>query len=343
MDANTPRIAQKSQQGSRGKESNDDHCAWFVVPRPDRQQTVYIAAVADGVTSTVGGAQASNIAIESIKAALQERSTPSTTISEWLAAAAYHANEEILFEARRNPQWKGMSTTLVLTALVGRKLYIMHLGDSRAYLIRENNIHQLTDDHTWVQEALNAGSITTQEAEQHPGRNQLQRYLGAQSNINVDRGLIDPRSGYLEESLTLCPGDKVLLCTDGIHKRVSAQEIKQVVLAHAGYPQDALEELVATALAKREVDDMTAILIDLPPGRQEAIESTTLRLKTPIPVAQNEQPAHTRSWLTLLLITLIVLLTLLALYLLGVGRDSAALPFAEVIASIQSTYWESCV
>ncbi len=171
--------------------------------------------VADGVTSTTGGAQASRIAVEAVKATLREPPSRQETLSEWLEFAVLRANDEILFEAKRNPQWEGMSTTIVLAALAGEKLYVMHLGDSRAYLVRDGALHLLTADHTWAQEALDAGSITASEAAQHPGRNQLLRYLGSQKSISVDRGIIMPGTGLREEYLLAQPGDMVLLCTDG--------------------------------------------------------------------------------------------------------------------------------
>ena len=183
--------------------------------------------MADGVTSTAGGAQASRLAVEAVKATLREPPSRHETLSEWLEFAVLRANEEILFEGKRNPQWEGMSTTIVLAALAGEKLYVMHLGDSRAYLVRDGVLHQLTADHTWAQEALDAGSISTAEASQHPGRNQLLRYLGSQKNISVDRGIIMPGTGQREEYLMTQPSDMVLLCTDGLHHMVAANELKQ--------------------------------------------------------------------------------------------------------------------
>ena len=166
-----PQVGTGTRQGIRNPENND-HYGYFEVQRreattrlpprtgdgdtqttPLRQQTtaagpgygsgygpdssIYIAVVADGVTSTAGGAQASSLAVEAVKATLREPPSRQETLSEWLEFAVLRANDEILFEAKRNPQWEGMSTTIVLAALAGEKLYVMHLGDSRAYLVRE--------------------------------------------------------------------------------------------------------------------------------------------------------------------------------------------------------------
>ena len=256
-------VAVKSQQGKRGDE-NDDHAAWFSVDRPDRQCVVHVMLVADGVTSTAGGAQASSIAIKAIEAALHETPDPQETLAEWLAAAIVHANEEIRFEAKRNPQWQEMSTTIVMAALAGEKLYIMYLGDSRAYLIRNGNLHQLTTDHTWAQAAVNAGTITAKEAASHPGRHQLQRYLGTQHAINVARGALSPETGLVEEYLTLQPDDQVLLCTDGVYHRLPHASIRKIIQDHAGALQATVEALVAAAIASGELDDVTALLFTIP-------------------------------------------------------------------------------
>lgn len=302
VDFRCPQVGKGTRQGVRNPENND-YYGYFEVQRreattrlppntgagdtpttPVRQQTptngssygpwygsnygpdtsIYIAVVADGVTSTSGGAQASKIAVEAVKATLREPPSRHETLSEWLEFAVLRANDEILFEAKRNPQWEGMSTTIVLAALAGEKLYVMHLGDSRAYLVRDGTLHLLTADHTWAQEALDAGSITASEAAQHPGRNQLLRYLGSQKSISVDRGIIMPGVGLREEYLLAQPGDIVLLCSDGLHHPLPAGELRQTLLDHAGYPQDAVDELIAQAVAQGERDDITAVVMELP-------------------------------------------------------------------------------
>lgn len=337
-----PQVGTGTRQGLRNPENND-HYGYIEVqrrevttrlpPRTDdgdtqttllRQQnlaggpgysqdtSIYVAVVTDGVTSTTGGAQASQLAVEAVKATLREPPSRQETLSEWLEFAVLRANDEILFEAKRNPQWEGMSTTIVLAALAGDKLYVMHLGDSRAYLMRGGVLYQLTADHTWAQEAFDAGSITASEAAQHPGRNQLLRYLGSQKSISVDRGIIMPGTGQREEYLLTQPGDAVLLCTDGLHHPLSAGELSQTLLEHTGYPQDAVEELIAQAVDKGERDDITAVIMELPTVAGSAAD------KVPGPgPAGRAVPANTRSSrkaATTVLLTLLTLLVLFALY-----------------------------
>lgn len=314
MKSPTPIVAWQSQQGTRGKE-NDDHYGWFAVERRDQQRTVYVALVADGVTSTEGGAQASRIAVDAVGAALAERPDTRETLSEWLANAILHANEEILFEAKRNPQWKGMSTTIVLAALAGEKLYVMNLGDSRAYLLRAGRLYQLTADHTWAQAAYEAGTITAAEAQHHPGRNQLQRYLGGQHTVNVARGLIAPGASHMEEYLLVQPGDALLLCTDGIYRRLAPDFIGQTMVAHPGDPQSVVDTLVATATAYGEIDDITALAVEISPT---AASTTAADRATsaPFSVQENAATAPTINRFTPLLLGIALILAIVAIYLL---------------------------
>lgn len=312
----TPLVAWKSQQGTRGKEQNDDHHGWFAIERSDRQAVVYVALVADGVTSTEGGAQASRIAVDAVRAALSDRPDPRETISEWLADAILHANEEILFEGKRNPQWKGMSTTIVLAALAGEKLYVMHLGDSRAYLLRNDTLYQLTTDHTWAQEAFEAGTITAAEAERHPGRNQLQRFLGAHHALKVARGLIAPDTGQMEEYLAVQPADQILLCTDGVYRRLNPDLIRQICATHEADPQAVADDLVAAAAANGEVDDMTALVMAVPPERPAPPAARLIDQTTPRATHESELPKRSRLNVTGLLLGLILILIAVTIYLL---------------------------
>jgi len=309
-----PNVASQSRTGTRHP-SNDDSCDFFAISRGDSLGAVYVAVVADGVTGTVGGAQASQIAVETIKTTLQEAPSRQETLSEWLEFAILRANEEILFEAKRNPQWQGMSTTIVLAALAGEKLYVMHLGDSRAYLLRGDALYQLVADHTWTQEAVQTGIITAQEALSHPGRNQLLRYLGTTKYVGVDRGVIALGSNQREEYLTVQPGDEILLCSDGLHGRVSEAELTQIMLEHIGYPQDAVDELVEKAVAKGERDDITAVLMALPPGRKDLTMPLRTLAVDPLPVVAKTPSASI--WWWLLLLGMVAVLIFLAQYVMN--------------------------
>ncbi len=154
-------------------------------------------AVADGVTSTHGGERASDIAVRLLQQTLQAPTqaavrTGAKSLRDRLADAIHRANQEILETARKDPELKGMSTTLVAAAIEGNQLLLMHLGDSRAYLVRDGKAYQLTRDHTWVQEALEEGRITREQAANHPNKHVILRYLGDARGISIDQGVLDP-------------------------------------------------------------------------------------------------------------------------------------------------------
>lgn len=288
-----PLVGLDSHQGQRGTE-NDDHAAWFAVARPDRQQMIYVGIVADGVTSTAGGAQASRIAAKAIEAALRDLPDPQETLAEWLASAVHNANAEILFEGKQHPEWQGMSTTVVLAALAGHRLYVLHLGDSRAYLQRNGKLHQLTTDHTWAQAAVTSGILSAAEALHHPGRNQLQRYLGSSRQINVARAVLAPESGYAEEYIEVMPGERVLLCSDGVYHRLDQPTLENT-LNQMSSPQQAVDALIQAAIDQGEIDDITALVFTVPstfeePLHFDASDATDSDQDATVPVDQPLSP-----------------------------------------------------
>lgn len=235
--------------------------------------SIYVAIVADGVTSQSGGAQASQLAVETIKQVLRSRVLSPTDyvgISAAVDDAIQQANRKILDVARRNPEWGNMSTTLVMGVLAGGTLQLAHLGDSRAYLVRGDQIHRLTLDHTWAQDALDHGRITPAELERNPNRNVIRRFLGIKQRIEIDRIIVAPgtyHSGVegrvTATTIPMEADDVLLLCTDGLSDKVTEAELYAIVDEHRGRPQNAAELLIKAALAKKEQDNITAVLLSL--------------------------------------------------------------------------------
>lgn len=256
-------IGETTNKGARDKR-NDDRSAAFTGPNGGGQEVQYLV-VADGVTSTHGGDQASEIAVRTLRQVLQAPSA--RLLTSRMAEAIHQANQAIADVAAQNPDLKGMSTTLVLAAIEGEKLYVMHLGDSRAYLLRGGKAYQLTLDHTWVQEALDEGRITPEQAATHPNRHVIQRYLGAPRTMSIDTRIIEPGTEAsaaerrAAEVLPLLPGDGVLLCSDGLYGRISSAELAAGVAAQRGQPQRATDALVNLALKRDEPDNITALLL----------------------------------------------------------------------------------
>ncbi|MGZ8636837.1 MAG: protein phosphatase 2C domain-containing protein, partial [Actinomycetota bacterium] len=142
-----------------------------------------------------------------------------------------------------------MGTTLTAALLEDGALRLAHVGDSRAYLLRDGELHLVTEDHTLVRRMVQAGEITAEEAETHPHRNILTRALGVDGIIDVDEGILELREG-----------DRVLLCTDGLTGMVRAEEIR-AVLAGQPDPQEAVDLLVRAANRAGGVDNITALLL----------------------------------------------------------------------------------
>ncbi|MBV7336109.1 protein phosphatase 2C domain-containing protein [Chloroflexi bacterium TSY] len=271
-----PLYAGRSDEGYVNKKNED---AWHVFKlgagrwdeNPDR--AVYIAIVADGVTSTAGGAQASQLAVETIEKIVRQQSLSSRdpeTLIATFTDVIRKTNRHILEVARQKPEFGNMSTTLVLAVVADGQLMIAHLGDSRAYLIRGSDIHRLTLDHTWAQTALDENRITEDELAHHPNRNVIRRYLGINPNIEIDWEIINPgtyqRSAAqrdLVRTLALQQDDVILLGSDGLTDKVEEREIIDVVRRHRAQPKKAVGDLIQLALNQKEQVNITAVLFSL--------------------------------------------------------------------------------
>lgn len=266
-------IAADTHAGARGK-NNEDSYDVFEVPLQNTNgtaQQMTIAVVADGVTSRSGGAQASQLAVKTIRSIL-EKGLPDGSRTKQLEEVILRANREIYNFAQANAVMESMSTTMVLAAVENQQLYVLHVGDSRAYLIRGRAVYLLTLDHTWVQRAMDEGRINAAEAKVHPNRHVIVRYLGIEQRISVDPRIIVPESTLAngqrayEESLALYPGDAILLCTDGLTDQVKDQELAEAVRTHWLKPKAAIKQLIDLALKRQEPDNITVALIELPDG-----------------------------------------------------------------------------
>lgn len=224
---------------------------------------VYV--VADGMGGYEGGEIASAIAIASVtEQLLQHFVTPqfsSTTgepdsdqIMTWLSDAVQAANQRI--HEDRTARGNEMGTTLVATIVTGDFAYIANVGDSRAYLLRQEDqaIKQVTVDHSLVQRLVSTGQITEDEAKYHPYRNVVFRSLGERLNVEIDT--------FTER---LRPGDRLLLCSDGLSNMVPDAEMARLLTAYPD-PQDACTALIAAANTAGGNDNITAVVIYIEEG-----------------------------------------------------------------------------
>ena len=172
-----------------------------------------------------------------------------------LGGACDYANKVVLKRAKTSCDYYGMGTTTDICLIDFEKAYICHVGDSRVYLFRDGEISQLTTDHTLMNELIKNGTITEEEAKNHPNRHMITRAVGTEETLKYDFLTVD-----------LSDGDMILMCTDGLCNMLEDDRIKRVLLS-IDDPETAVKKLCDTANENGGVDNITAILIKY--GKEE--------------------------------------------------------------------------
>jgi protein phosphatase len=232
-------------------------------------------AVADGM----GGARAGEIAARLAAGALEE-ARPEASGEEAVAALIEEANRRIWERSLVDPETTGMGTT-VTAALVDEAdgtVAIGHVGDSRAYLLRESGLEQLSTDHSLVAELVQSGVLTPEEAERHPQRSAITRALGTDPRVEVEVQTVSGRAG-----------DVFVLCSDGLSAMLGDAEIAAAIASAEGDPHRAGEALVAAANAHGGEDNITVVLFELVDGDPESSVAETSQPE-PEPEPEPEPP-----------------------------------------------------
>ncbi len=252
--------------------------------------------VADGMGGAQAGEVASRIAVESFHDGLPDASTP----EDGLAANARAANAHIHELSQSNAEQAGMGTTLTAVYVGEHDVAIAHVGDSRAYCLRDGELLRLTDDHSLVDELIREGRLTPAEAEEHPQRSIITRALGPEETVDVDTRSFGAR-----------PGDIYLLCSDGLTSMVPEARVAELLRANPRL-RDAGEALIAEANRAGGRDNITVILLRLedvdlggaglpPDGAQTrqhatvAVAPTVVRSLVESPAADRDPPDVTTS------------------------------------------------
>ncbi len=208
------------------------------------------AVVCDGMGGANGGNVASNIAVEIIANRICEgyaSGNPPRSPANLLASAMAAANIEIFDRAKTEPQYEGMGTTVVAVIVCGKDAYISHVGDSRLYLYRDNTLQQITRDHSVVQEMIESGQLTEEQARSHPRKHFITRALGVSA---VEEGEYD--------ELELEPDDKLLLCTDGLTNMVENDALTRLL----DTDEPLVDHLISAALDAGGTDNITTVLME---------------------------------------------------------------------------------
>jgi serine/threonine protein phosphatase PrpC len=237
----------------RQRQHNEDN---FLV-----EDDAHLFLVADGMGGHAAGEIASRIAVDSIiEFILHTKEDDGTWPHAYdehykrstnrLMAAVRMANTRVLEAMRKDARLRGMGTTVVACLADDDTMSVAHVGDSRAYLIRDKNISRITNDHSWVFEQVQAGMLTEAEAEKHPLRNVITRALGGALQVSPDASEIECK-----------PGDVYLLCSDGLTGMVPEEEILRLVTENDGDLETTAQRLIDTANERGGLDNVTAVLV----------------------------------------------------------------------------------
>jgi serine/threonine protein phosphatase PrpC len=258
-------IVASTHPGRKGKNNEDRYAvSAYKLGRTDPRLSVF-AIVADGVGGHRAGEVAAQLAVETISRIVADSNgkQPLHTLQE----AISQADQQIYLQAESNLDQLGMSTTSACAWVVGDRLYIASVGDSRIYLRRGYNLNQLTTDHTWVQEAIDSGTLTPEQAQNHPNAHVIRRHLGSKQPVLPDMRLrLDPNEDDAEaqanQGMRLQPGDQVLICSDGLTDLVSDDEILGILGSRNR--DEALKALVDLANSRGGRDNITIVLLQMP-------------------------------------------------------------------------------
>lgn len=244
----------QSDVGRTRSNNEDRHCA-------DPELGLFL--VCDGMGGSNAGEVASALAVDTIRRHFAEAmhnpdgptgggpDSGASPTTQRLARAISLANEAIYQSARARERWSGMGSTVVAAALTGHMLSYAHVGDSRLYLVRGQELQLLTMDHSWVAEQVRLGRLTEEEAERSPRRNIVTRALGAKATVDVAIG-----------ELPLFAGDLLLLCSDGLTKGLRPAVILDALL-DVGDAQTLARRLITLANEAGGADNTTVIVLDM--------------------------------------------------------------------------------
>lgn len=241
------RIVSKTDKGKTRRSNQDAYATGELC------ETMSWAVVCDGM----GGVQGGNVAaVTAVKVVSEHISNSfregmsSTSIRIMLETAISKANIEVYDLAQSSEILKGMGTTIVACVIKDAVAHIVHVGDSRAYLVSDSKVEQVTKDHSLVQSLIDQGKITEQEAVHHPQKNIITRALGVEDRILVDY-----------DEVVLCEGESLMICSDGLTNCVDSEQLLSIVKNNKFY--DYPDLLVKKANSNGGTDNITVVFLSL--------------------------------------------------------------------------------
>lgn len=230
----------------RTRDKNQD--AFYI----SKENELQLYIVADGMGGHRCGELASSMALEIVKESFLnsvEKLNKKNNVIRLIKESIEKANINIYLKSLEREEWKGMGTTITLAYIFKDRILIGHVGDSRAYIVEDGILRQLTEDHSYINELIKNGTITKEEAKSHPKKNMITRAVGSSSTIEVD---------IIEEKYKL--GDTLIICSDGLFNMLDEDEINDVFKKEKKM-QLACEILTSMANKKGGLDNITIIAI----------------------------------------------------------------------------------
>ena len=240
------RVASRAALSDPGRKRRRNEDAYVVQPP--------LFAIADGM----GGAQAGEVASQLAAAALREGSAAHGSGRERVEALVQEANRRVFDRASEDAAASGMGTTMTVALVDDGVVWIGHVGDSRAYLLRDGRLQQLTDDHSLVGELVRSGKLSAEEAQVHPQRSVITRAVGTDRDVDVDTFPVEPQNG-----------DVFLLCSDGLTDMVDDTTIRDTAERHRGDLEAAARAFVGAANRGGGEDNITVVFFEVAEGEGE--------------------------------------------------------------------------
>jgi serine/threonine protein phosphatase PrpC len=304
-------IAAATHPGLNGKPNEDRYSVSAYRFSSDDLTPSVLAIVADGIGGHRAGEIAAELAVENIKIFVENSFThPVQTLKQ----AFIYTNQIILDHSSGDASLSGMGTTCVCAWVIGDQLYAASMGDSRLYLQRGTQIIRLTTDHTWIQEALSQGTLKPDQIRGHPNAHIIRRFLGSPNVIKPDMRLrLNPAESDAQadanQGLRLVPGDRLLMCTDGLTDLIEDGEILDILRT------DQLDisptHLINLANQRGGHDNITVVTLEVPQPaditRPIHVRPASKNISTP------KVPRTTASWLMVALLLLAILLMVMLL------------------------------
>jgi PPM family protein phosphatase len=258
-------VVAQTHPGMKGK-NNEDRFAVSAYRISERSRVpVLLAVLSDGIGGHQAGEVAAELAVNTISKHISESvmSQPLRTIKE----AIHMASEAIRTHAMSSPERSGMGATCSIVLVIGERLFTSTVGDSRIYLIRGGSIQKLSTDHTWIQEALDLGVLQPDQVKGHPHAHVIRRYLGSptlpEADFRLRMNLRESDSqAQANQGIQLKPGDKLMLCSDGLTDLVEDLEI--LAQFQANTTEVAAQNLIDLANSRGGHDNITIVAIQVP-------------------------------------------------------------------------------